>query len=188
MVVEAGALKTNQEWALTQTFSSKVLPWRFHGREFLVFGVICPKTKGFRKSFRKRSAFAKASTSFRAHSGNRFSEVVAGGFPKSFPYLYNFVLAPVHLTALLSLENATQHCGARCAPYGKPEDASDTPGCRYCSEYPTSWCSAGFLPVCWEGSNGIAACMANTASQGSILGVHYTRPDWEKRSVTVRKH
>ena len=33
-----------------------------------------------------------------------------------------------------------------------------------------------------------AACMANTASQGSILGVHYTRPDWEKRSVTVRKH
>ena len=35
---------------------------------------------------------------------------------------------------------------------------------------------------------GFAACMANTASQGSILGVHYTKPDWEKRSVTVRKH
>ena len=84
------------------------------------------------------------------------SEVVAGGFPKLFPYLYNFVLAPIYLTALLSLENATEHCGAQCVPYGKPKDASDTPGCRYCSEYPTVWCSAGFLPVCWEGSNGIA--------------------------------
>ena len=43
----------------------------------------------------------------------------------------------------------------------------------------------GSRVVCVEG---FAACMANTASQGSILGVHYTRPDWEKRSVTVRKH
>ena len=50
--------------------------------------------KSFRKSFRKRSDSAKASTSFRLHSGNYFSEVVAGQFLKFVLYRINFPLAP----------------------------------------------------------------------------------------------
>ena len=53
-------------------------------KEFLVFGVICPKEN----NFRKRSASAKAS----ARSGNHYSEAVAGRLPKLFPYLRNFAL------------------------------------------------------------------------------------------------
>ena len=50
--------------------------------------------KSFRKSFRKRSDSAKASTSFRLHSGNYFSEVLAGQFLKFVLYGINFPLAP----------------------------------------------------------------------------------------------
>ena len=51
--------------------------------------------KSFRKSFLKRSASAQASESFRAHSGNHFSKVVAGRFPMFFPCLTNFPSAPI---------------------------------------------------------------------------------------------
>ena len=48
--------------------------------------------KSFRNTLRKQSA----SVSFLAHSENRFSEAVAGRFPKFFPCLHNFPLAPNH--------------------------------------------------------------------------------------------
>ena len=54
-----------------------------------------------KKSFRKRSASAKASAIFRAHSGRHFSEIVASRFPTLFPYLINVTRAPIILTAHL---------------------------------------------------------------------------------------
>ena len=61
----------------------------------LLLGIRRIAKKSFRRSFRKRSASAKASAIFRAHSGNHFSELVASRFPTLFPYLINFDRAPV---------------------------------------------------------------------------------------------
>ena len=63
--------------------------------------------KSFRRSFRKRSASAKASAIFRAHSGNHFSEIVASRFPTLFPYLINVTRAPIILTAHLCTSTGT---------------------------------------------------------------------------------
>ena len=91
--------------ALPLTFSSKVLPRRFRKKDFkslalsrrkvfLVFGAIRPKLKRASMGEVLPRKLPRAC----AHSGNHFSEVVAGRFPRFLPYLINFPLALILFT------------------------------------------------------------------------------------------
>ena len=55
-----------------------------------------PQAKCFRKSFR-------------AHSRNHFSEIVASRFPTLFPYLINVTRAPIILTAHVDAASRANH-------------------------------------------------------------------------------
>ena len=86
---------------VSHTTAEFILKLRTFHLHKLLLGIRRIEKKGFRKSFRKRSASAKASAIFRAHSGNRFSEHVASRFATLFPYLINLIERPFFLTALL---------------------------------------------------------------------------------------
>ena len=70
---------------------------------FLVFGVIRPKKNELLQELPQAKCFRKSSCELPRTVETTVSEVVAGRFPKLFPYLRTFPLPPLFLPAHIAL-------------------------------------------------------------------------------------